>query len=399
MRLLSGLCGLAALARALAAAPTTAAPPAVTRRPVAAGTGAGGVISAATAVRGVFYLLPARGGSHALTTYDPAAGWGTIPVPASVPVMDMLDGPSFTGVEAVHAGLDDFVVVSGGGTNHVVYYNVRTKTWAAAPPMRNAQKNACATSCRGFWYSMTGDMAKQAGEERAEHDDDDDDDDDEGMRKPQGILKPQDRQVYRYNFTSGEHFENSGKKQRGGAGCGCDPLANRVIWEGGSSNSGLSDNVECWGADPLHRGGEPIFKATGARRDVGAVACGGLFVGVGGSNSKQHALSSVDVFTANSSDPSGGHVALDLGVAVTKPRVACLAGRFVLVSGGHVDGGKAVDTTVHVLDTHASPLAFGVLPGGVLANVTGEVFAATDVQSGSVLFFDGKVGELMTLSN
>jgi hypothetical protein len=129
------------------------------------------------------------------------------------------------------------------------------------------------------------------------------------------------------------------------------------------------------------------------------VACGGLFVGVGGSNSKQHALSSVDVFTANSSDPSGGHVALDLGVAVTKPRVACLAGRFVLVSGGHVDGGKSVDTTVHVLDTHASPLAFGVLPGGVLANVTGEVFAATDVQSGSVLFFDGKVGELMTLSN
>ena len=129
------------------------------------------------------------------------------------------------------------------------------------------------------------------------------------------------------------------------------------------------------------------------------MACGGLFVGVGGSNSKQQALSSVDVFTANSSDPSGGHVALDLGVAVTKPSVACLAGRFVLVSGGHVNGGKAVDTTVHVLDTQASPLAFSVLPGGVLANVTGEVFAATDVQSGSVLFFDGKVGELMTLSN
>ena len=201
------LLALAAVGTLASAAPTTAAPPAVTRRPVAAGTGAG-VISAATAVRGVFYLLPARGAAAALATYDPAAGWGTIPVPASVPVMDMLDGPSFTGVEAVHAGLDDFVVVSGGGTNHVVYYNVRTKTWAAAPPMRNAQKNACATSCRGFWYSMTGDMAKQAGEEHAEHDDDDNDD--EGTGKPRGILKPQDRQVYRYNFTSGEHFENSG---------------------------------------------------------------------------------------------------------------------------------------------------------------------------------------------
>ena len=93
------------------------------------------------------------------------------------------------------------------------------------------------------------------------------------------LLKPANRQVYRYNLTSGEHFENSGKKERGGAGCGCDPVANRVFWEGGSSNSGLSDNVEVWGVDPLHRGGEPIFKADTSLRDVGATACGGYFVG------------------------------------------------------------------------------------------------------------------------
>ena len=63
-------------------------------------------------------------------------------------------------------------------------------------------------------------------------------------------------QVYRYNLTSGEHFENNGEKQRGGAGCGCDAAANRVFWGGGEDNAGLSSDVEYWGADPLHRGGE-----------------------------------------------------------------------------------------------------------------------------------------------
>jgi hypothetical protein len=33
-------------------------------------------------------------------------------------------------------------------------------TWKQHKAMTNKQRNSCSTSCRGFWYSMTGDMAK-----------------------------------------------------------------------------------------------------------------------------------------------------------------------------------------------------------------------------------------------
>lgn len=212
--------------------------------------------SAAAAVRGTFYFL---GKKSDIISYNlQAETWDKVPVSADI--AGMLDGTSFTGVEAVVPGIDDFLVVSGGGTKDVVYYNIQTHKWMKGPSMQNKQKNSCSISCRGYWFSMTGDMSK--------------------MISANGrLLKPANRQVYRYNLTSGEHFENSGKKERGGAGCGCDPVANRVFWEGGSSNSGLSDNVEVWGVDPLHRGGEPIFKADTSLRDVGATACGGYFVG------------------------------------------------------------------------------------------------------------------------
>ena len=74
----------------------------------------------------------------------------------------------------------------------------------------------------------------------------------------------------RYNLTSGEHFENNGEKERGGAGCGCDAAANRVFWAGGFSDSGVTTDVEYWGADPLHRGGEPQHGAFGAALAVDA---------------------------------------------------------------------------------------------------------------------------------
>merc|ERR1712222_131667 len=108
------------------------------------------------------------------------------------------------------------------------------------------------------------------------------------------VSKPANRQEYRYNLTSGEHFEVNGEKQRGGAGCACDEAANtgagRAFWAGGYSNSGLTTQVEMWQVNPNKRGGQPIFKMSAARRDVGAVACGGRLVVVGGKDGN------VDVF-------------------------------------------------------------------------------------------------------
>ena len=224
-----------------------------------------------------------------LLTYTIATRvWGVVPIPSTVSVSSMLDGASMVAVEAVVPGLDDFIVVSGGRSKNVVAYNIQNNTWASLPAMSNSQKNSCSTSCRGYWFSMTGDMAKD------------------------GENKPANRQVYRYNITSGEHFENNGEKERGGAACGCDADTNRVFWAGGFSDSGVTTDVEYWGADPLHRRGEPQRSTSGKRRDVGGVACGGLFVAAGGNDGKT-SQSTIDIWVANSTATSGQDRTLQLG--------------------------------------------------------------------------------------
>merc|ERR1712139_139539 len=160
---------------------------------------------------------------------------------------------------------------------------------------------------------------------------------------------------YRYNLTSGEHFEVNGEKERGGAGCGCDESANngagRAFWAGGYSNSAITDQIEMWSVDPNKRRGQPIFKMSKSRRDVGAAVCGGRFIVAGGTDGKS-TWSTVDVFNSSSVD-ADTPLTFDLGVAIQSPRVSCLAGRVALISGGKV--GKSCNNQVFVLDTAALP--------------------------------------------
>merc|ERR1712196_315419 len=124
----------------------------------------------------------------------------------------MLAGASFAGVEAALPGIDDFLVVSGGHSKNVLAYSIQKKTWQELKTLSNSNANACSLGCQGYWLMMTGDTVKDVTE------------------------KPANRQVYRYNITSGEAYENNGEKTRGGAGCGCTD--NRAFWGGGFSNSG-----------------------------------------------------------------------------------------------------------------------------------------------------------------
>ena len=338
------------------------------------------------AVNGVFYFLPAPGGAASLATYTLATkAWGAVPIPSTVPVMKMLSGASMVGVAAAVAGVDDFVVVSGGKSKNVISFNVQKKAWETHAAMTNSQSNACSASCRGYWFSMTGDFAKS-----------------EGATAPANAtvgarrrLKPANRQVYRYNLTSGEHFENNGEKQRGGAGCGCDAAANRVFWAGGFSDSGVTSDVEYWGADPLHRGGEPQRSTAGKRRDVGGVACGGLFVAAGGNDGGTPA-NTLDMWVANDPTASGKGVTLKMPAAINAPVVGCVDERYITISGGI--NGKACNTQVFWLDTQNVPTAGTTIAAfnSTLAGVTGDVARATDEASGTVMFFDGVAGELIS---
>jgi hypothetical protein len=298
--------------------------------------------------------------------------------------MKMLEGASMTAVPHALPGMDDFLVVSGGRSKNVAVYNVQKAAWSAAPSMTNSQDNSCSTSCLGYWFSMTGDLAKgcleQAGSSLLE------------------VGKPETRQVYRYNLTSGEHFVNNGEKQRGGAGCGCDDASGRVFWAGGYSNSGPTDAVEFWGVDPFHRRGEPDLKASEARRDVGAAACGGLAVAAGGSaGKKKSAVGNVDVFDANSTGTPTTGLTLNLAAAVSSPKVTCLSGRYAVIAGGQ--SGSSCSAAVSWLDTSALPTKDSKLPvlSTPLAGVTGDVAAASDAATGMVMFFDGQAGEVMSV--
>eukprot|EP00440_Ansanella_granifera_P064991 gb/GFBE01070470.1/.p1 GENE.gb/GFBE01070470.1/~~gb/GFBE01070470.1/.p1 ORF type:complete len:377 (+),score=95.39 gb/GFBE01070470.1/:1-1131(+) len=334
--------------------------------------GCSGLRPQAAAVGETLYFLPTPGSAPlAFQTFNTKSKkWDSLPI-TETRVGSMLDGASFTA-----AG--DFLVVSGGKSKHVLALNTKTGKWTAAKDMANSQENACAIGCRGYFYSMTGDMVKA--------------DDEEGRR-----LKPANRQVYRYNFTSGEVLENNGKKSRGGAGCGCDPVVDRLFWAGGFSNSGVTADVEMWSADPFKRRGEPTFSTSQKRRDVGAAVCNGKFIVAGGTDGKA-ASNTVDIFQTNSST-GGSRVTVKLGAALKLPRVACLGGRVALISGG--DAGKGgCNTKVFLLDTATELTEGASLPvfDGAL-NAAGQVSVATDEAAGSVMFFDGHTGDLFTLSS
>ena len=88
-----------------------------------------------------------------------------------------------------------------------------------------------------------------------------------------------------------------------------------------------------------------------------------------------------------------------LDTALDVPKVECLGGRHVLISGGTAGKGRTCNARVFHVDTHALPrdgTTVGVLDG-TLAGVTGAVASATDTSSGAVMFFDGAAGELLSL--
>ena len=65
----------------------------------------------------------------------------------------------------------------------------------------------------------------------------------------------------------------------------------------------------------------------GKRRDVGGVACGGLFVVAGGTDGKS-VYDTVDYFIANGT-ATGGGTTVHTGVALRSPTLECLGGRYV----------------------------------------------------------------------
>ena len=120
------------------------------------------------------------------------------------------------------------------------------------------------------------------------------------------------------------------------AECGCDPNApggGRVFFAGGFSDGGVTDQVGVWGADPLHRGGEPVFKMSPSRRDVGSAACGGFFVAVGGAIHSAH----------RAVESHAGH---GLGLAIAHRITADLGG--TIDASNHPDGGAVVRLTLPV---------------------------------------------------
>lgn len=327
-------------------------------------------------MNGVYYFLPPTGSSAFITFDASTSTWGTLDIDADSGVISMLKGASLAAVPAAVPGLDDFLVVSGGGTKHVKALNMRTQTWQDMADMHNSQDNSCSVGCLGYWMSMTGDMKGQ-------------------QEDALSSSKPANRQEYRYNLTSGEHFEVNGEKERGGAGCGCDESANggsgRAFWAGGYSNSAITNQIEMWSVNPNKRGGQPIFKMSTAKRDVGAAVCGGRFIVAGGANGKS-TYSSVDVFNS-SSMTDGDLVTYEMGVALKNPQVSCLAGKVALISAGGT-------TQIFALDTDALPAA-GAQLAALPLPLGGSAAAAStfDPQTGTVMFFDGQHGDLFSMAS
>ena len=115
--------------------------------------------------------------------------------------------------------------MSGGGTNHVVAYNLNTKNWSHGKALEHEIENSCSVGCRGLLYTMTGDIKKKTVD---------------AIGTNVGVGKPEDRQIYSYNFTDNTVIENNGEKTRGGAACACGEEDGVVFFAGGFSDSGIT---------------------------------------------------------------------------------------------------------------------------------------------------------------
>lgn len=395
-------------------------------------------------VRGVHYFAPTAGSAPSIVTYSPATkAWGSVPVTgAGAGVIKSLDGCTMSGVEAAHAGLDDYLVFGGGaGSNRVTQYNINTKAWSLQKPLSHVTTNLCSSGCLGYAFFATGDF-KKSGELR--------DGDD---ARSASAFKPSDRQIQRYNLSSGQMEENNMEKTRAGAVCACysngastnytGPGGNapRVFFAGGQDDAGATDTVEMWLPGPnIKRRGEPEFSMSFSGRDRGGLVCGGRLVlagghgGVGaveaeaGANGRRSALTSkrrrappkpkpaksalyniVDVWMANTTGPvlDGARAKGSPGVkpqqvyklseAVRLPKVVCLAERYVLIAGGHPAKG-CFSSAVHLLDLDAPPAAGAALPLlPFQLNTTASSFAAV-AANGSAMFFNGISAEIFSLA-
>jgi hypothetical protein len=114
-----------------------------------------------------------------------------------------------SGVEAITAGQDDFLVFGGGaGSSAVTQYNLNTKAWAAQKPLSHVTTNLCSAGCLGYAFFATGDF-KKLGAATGE------------AATGEADFKPSDRQIQRYNLTNGQMEENNMEKTRAGATCAC----------------------------------------------------------------------------------------------------------------------------------------------------------------------------------
>jgi len=140
-----------------------------------------------------------------------------------------------------------------------------------------------------------------------------------------------------------------------------------------------------WSVNPNKRRGQPIFKMSASRRDVGASTCGGRLVVAGGKDGN------VDVFNS-SSITDGERITYKLGKAISSPRIACVGKRIALISGGNQNQVFVVDTAA--LPAKGATLAQAPLPlsGG------GRVAVAADTASGLVMFFDGQHADLFSIA-
>jgi hypothetical protein len=232
-------------------------------------------------VRGVFYFAPTAGSAPNVVSYDPTTRtWDSIPISgAGAAVIKSLAGSTMAGVESVQPGVPDYLVFAGGvGSNAVTQYNFATKAWTTQQSrLSHVTDNLCSSGCLGFAFFATGDFKEQT-----------------QTTDTPNAYKPSDRQIQRYNLTSGQMEENNMEKTRAGATCACYkglptpsgspiPGGSRVFFAGGQDDSGPTSSVEMWLPAPnIKRRGEPEFEMSFSGRDRGGLVCGGQLVLAGG---------------------------------------------------------------------------------------------------------------------
>ena len=84
-----------------------------------------------------------------------------------------------------------------------------------------------------------------------------------------------------------------------------------------------------------------------------------------------------------------------IGAGLTKPRAGCLAGRYVVITGG--SGSKGCNTAVWMLDTKALPAPGSALPVIGTLNGTGSVAVAGSLHGDAVGFYDGTTLDIFHL--